>query len=182
MTLLAFPPTTTCAPYKRLYDPARWIHLATSFRATLFALHALPPLPLLCLSLHTGLGSLKLPACYSPPDQGEHNPDCPLCDGDGNSGLGALAQGKAVPFSHHINSTMVCKVTGKVMESEPLALPNGRVYSKEVRRAQVVVLLLRLERLAQALEALAIKGDGSVTCPRTRDTFEFSTTRKVFIS
>jgi len=86
---------------------------------------------------------------------------CPLC----HSSLGVL--GPEVPNSHHSNSTIVCAITGKVCEGggdELLALPNGRVYSRE------------------ALEEMAQRYEGKVRCPRTGDMFLFSELKKVFIS
>lgn len=37
-------------------------------------------------------------------------------------------------MSHHVNSTIVCRISGRVMDSEnePLAFPNGYVYSSKV--------------------------------------------------
>jgi macrophage erythroblast attacher len=161
MALLAFSPDTECLPYKvhcrfwgtaffrlhssltrfflcgwqqALYATGRWETLSTRFRSTVFNLHSLLPLPPLSLSLYTGLASLKTQACYSDSPH-EHNDDCPLCD---KEGLGALARGKpiegGVPWSHHVNSNIVCKISGRVMEGEdgPMVLPNGRVYSRSV--------------------------------------------------
>lgn len=88
------------------------------------------------------------------------NPDCPTCD---RYGLGKLA--KECPWSHHVNSTIVCGITGKVVEDGELAaLPNGRVYSR------------------QGLEAMAIKSEGKVTCPRTGQVFEIVEARRLYIS
>ena len=92
---------------------------------------------MLNLTLHAGLASLKLPTCFADNDSAsaQHNPDCPICD---QEGLGLLAKTREVPFAHHVNSIVVCKITGKIMEGdglEPMALPNGRVYSREVRKA-----------------------------------------------
>ena len=148
---------------QRLYEKSRWAALKTSFRSTLFVLHSLPPLPMLNLVLHAGLASLKLPVCLAD-EAGAHNVDCPVCD---PAGLGALAAQPEVPFAHHVNSVLVCSITGKLMEGEgrePLALPNGRVYSRE------------------ALEAMALENGGEVVCPRTGDRYDFLDTRKVFIS
>lgn len=66
-------------------------------------------------------------------------------------------------------NTVVCKITNKVLEGEdqgrePLALPNGRVYSRE------------------ALEAIATASNGKVECPQTHDVYAFSEVLKVFIS
>ena len=73
---------------------------------------------------------------------------------------------KEVPWSHHVNSTIVCSISGKIMDEDnpPMCLPNGYVYSKE------------------ALEEMATQRNGIVTCPRTGDQCDFSALRKVFIS
>jgi hypothetical protein len=56
------------------------------------------------------------------------NVDCPSCD----LNLRVLTHG--IPMSHHVNSTIVCRISGEVMDSEnePLAFPNGNVYSSKV--------------------------------------------------
>jgi len=56
------------------------------------------------------------------------NVDCPSCDPN----LRVLTHG--IPMSHHVNSTLVCRISGEVMDSEnePLAFPNGNVYSSKV--------------------------------------------------
>jgi len=156
--LLCFPPTTQCGPYKRLYDPGRWNALVQSFRLAIYNLSTLPTEPLIHLAMYAGLASLRLPACYI---QETKNVDCPVCDPD----LGKLAE--EVPYSHHVNSTIVCSLTGKIMDADnmPLAFPtHGHVYSKE------------------ALEHMAAKHDGVVICPRSGETCSFSALRKVFIS
>ncbi|KAF8637855.1 hypothetical protein AX17_002481 [Amanita inopinata Kibby_2008] len=164
--LIAFGPTTTCVPYKRLFDLSRWNNLVQSFRLTAYTLNTLPTEALLHLALYAGLAALKLSACYDPTTK---NIDCPICDGDakgieGSRGLGKLAE--EVPTSHHANSTIVCRISGKIMDEDnmPMAFPDGQVYSREV------------------LEEMAAKNDGIVTCPRTGAKCEFSALRKVFIS
>ncbi|KIK68605.1 hypothetical protein GYMLUDRAFT_68454 [Collybiopsis luxurians FD-317 M1] len=164
--LLAFPSDTTCRPYMRLYDPSRWITLMKSFRRSIYALNTLPSEPLLNLALYAGLASLKLPSCY---DHSTKNVDCPVCDGESGSeskmrGLGQLAE--EVPSSYHANSTIVCHITKKIMDANnmPMAFPNGYVYSRE------------------AMEEMAAKNNGVVTCPRTGVSCQFSELRKVFIS
>ncbi|TFK73498.1 hypothetical protein BDN72DRAFT_814449 [Pluteus cervinus] len=162
--LLAYPPTTSCGPYKRLYDPSRWYNLVRAFRAAVYNLNSLPTDPLLHLALYAGLASLKLPACYC---HSTKNVDCPVCDGEAwgsSQSLGKLAQ--EVPFSHHANSTIVCRISGKIMDADnmPMAFPDGNVYSRE------------------ALEEMAAKNGGVVTCPRLGTTCEFAALRKVFIS
>ena len=128
--LLAFRPSTSCGPYKRLYDQSRWSALIQSFRQSIYTLNTLPSIPLLNLALYSGLASLKLPTCYNDTHTDTKNVDCPVCD----PSLGRLAN--EVPFSHHVNSTIVCRVSGKIMEGDnmPLAFPcSGNVYSREVR-------------------------------------------------
>lgn len=96
-----------------------------SFRLAVYNLSTLPTEPLLHLAVYAGLASLKLPACY---DRHTKNTNCPVCDPN----LGELA--KEVPYSHHVNSTIVCRLSGKIMDADnmPMAFPNGYVYSKEV--------------------------------------------------
>ncbi|KAL1741927.1 CTLH/CRA C-terminal to lish motif domain-containing protein [Schizophyllum fasciatum] len=176
LALLAYAPGTTCGPYKRLYDPSRWDILVRSFRSAVYALNTLSPEPLLYLALYTGLASLKLRACYVKHSQ---NPDCPICDGADRAdatptptapslastrGLSKLAE--EVPFSHHTNSTIVCRITGRIMDEDdpPMAFPSGQVYSRG------------------ALEAMAAANDGIVRSPDTGEEIEFGQLRKVFIS
>ncbi|KAF7794786.1 hypothetical protein EIP86_005928 [Pleurotus ostreatoroseus] len=124
--LLAYSPESAFGPYKRLYDLSRWQTLVQSFRLAVYNLSTLPTEPLLHLAMYAGLASLKLPACYVHETK---NVDCPVCNG----GLNELA--KEVPFSHHVNSTIVCRLTGRIMDEDnwPMAFPvNGHVYSKEV--------------------------------------------------
>ncbi|KAI0090385.1 CTLH/CRA C-terminal to lish motif domain-containing protein [Irpex rosettiformis] len=156
--LLAYTPISAFGPYKRLYDLSRWQTLIQSFRVAIYNLSTLPTEPLLHLAMYAGLASLKLPACYN---QETTNIDCPICDPD----LGKLAT--EVPFSHHVNSTIVCRITGKIMDSDnfPMAFPeHGTVYSRE------------------ALEDMASRNEGQVTCPRTKETCHFADLRKVYIS
>ncbi|KDN47068.1 hypothetical protein RSAG8_03845, partial [Rhizoctonia solani AG-8 WAC10335] len=138
--------------------PQRWTFLIRTFRHAVYALYNIPTTSLLALGLSAGLSSLKLPACYDPT---QRNVDCPVCDTDG---LGVLA--KEVPWSHHVNSVIVCRITGKIMDGDnpPLCLPNGQVYSQ------------------RALEEQAAKNNGQVTCPKTGDVFSFQQTKKMFIS
>lgn len=90
------------------------------------------------------MASLKLPSCYDPDSR---NLDCPICD---SAGLGQLA--KEVPWSHHVNSTIVCEISGAIMNEDnpPLVFPNGYVYSTEVRPSPLTsgcrwLLICRLE-------------------------------------
>ena len=86
--------------------------------------------------------------------------DCPTC----NENLCVLAE--HCPFSHHVNSTLVCRISGAIMDSSnpPMAFPNGYVYSYN------------------ALSEMAKANFDVVTCPRTKETCSFSRLRKVYIS
>lgn len=68
---------------------------------------------------------------HSDPSHRNTNLDCPTC----HPSMNALIREAA--YSHHVNSTIVCRISGKVMDDEnyPLALPNGYVYSSEVSSA-----------------------------------------------
>ncbi|PPQ75590.1 hypothetical protein CVT24_010896 [Panaeolus cyanescens] len=164
--LLAFTPDTAFGTYKRLYDPSRWNQLAKSFRLAIYNLNTLSTEPLLHLALYAGLVALKLPICFERPAT---NVDCPVCDGESGTssrplGLGKLAE--EVPYSHHANSTIVCRISGKIMDEDnmPMAFPHGDVYSRE------------------ALEEMAARDNGRVTCPRTKNSCHFSDLKKVFVS
>lgn len=112
----------------------------------------------------------------SEPRGGDANADCPTCDPH----LAALAA--KVPMSHHVNSTIVCRISGEVMDSsnEPLAFPNGYVYSYKVSR---VLDCSEDEVLRyQALRHMANSNFDVVTCPRTGESCSFTRLRKVYIS
>lgn len=162
MALLAFGPDTSCPPYKALYSSSRWNALAATFRRSYLALFALPPLPLLNLSLWAGLAAIKLPSCFSP-DTTDHSVDCPTCD---PTQLGSLAKAAEVPWGHHANSAIVCKVTGKLLAGEDTvyALPNGMVYSGD------------------GCQLLASRNKGQIVCPRTNDIFQWKDLKKVYIT
>jgi macrophage erythroblast attacher len=96
--------------------------------------------------MHTTFGDFVMSSPLlpdSPPHQQPHsvtqpveeevtgNIDCPTCTPD----LVILAS--EVPMSHHVISTLVCRISGKVMDSSnpPMAFPNGYVYSYNVSEA-----------------------------------------------
>ena len=101
--------------------------MTAQFRADNYKLCSLTSHPLLSITLQAGLSALKTPQCYQLENRNVH---CPVCDTDT---LGKLAEG--LPLSHHVNSTVVCRISGKIMNEDnpPMMLPNGRVYSYEVR-------------------------------------------------
>ncbi|KAI8388350.1 CTLH/CRA C-terminal to lish motif domain-containing protein [Radiomyces spectabilis] len=158
MALIVFSKDTECQPYKDMYDPNRWTELIEQFRADNYALCSLTSHPLLSITLQAGLSALKTPQCY---EHENKNTNCPVCDADT---LGQLAE--KLPLSHHVNSTIVCRISGKIMNEDnpPMLLPNGRVYSLE------------------ALEAMMATNNGIITCPRTGDTFKRNDLKKLFIS
>ena len=80
--------------------------------------------------------------------------------------FGSLAQAPEVPWSHHLNSIIVCKITGKVLAGEDTAyaLPNGNIYSGE------------------GLEEIAKSGNGKITCPRSGNEFSWKDLKKVYIT
>ncbi|GAA5967178.1 hypothetical protein JCM11641_000464 [Rhodosporidiobolus odoratus] len=116
----------------------------------------------------SGSGDLHAPPIH--PLEGSPSPHCPLC----SSPLNQLAP--EVPYSHHVNSTIVCPITGRVVEGEGeggelVALVSrtgggeGRVYSKEG-------LLLRASQ----------HPEGKLVDPATGEVFEWDEMKRVFIS
>ncbi|CAO3591213.1 unnamed protein product [Absidia cylindrospora] len=158
MGLLAYKKDTLCEPFKTLYDPRRWQELVTQFRADNYALCSLTSHPLLSITLQAGLSAMKTTQCYQHENR---NVNCPVCDGNT---FGQLAE--KLPLSHHVNSTVVCRISGRIMNEDnpPMLLPNGRVYSLE------------------ALKEMAGQSNGVIICPRTGDTFSLDDLKKVFVS
>ncbi|KAH9872973.1 GID complex subunit containing RING finger motif [Plenodomus biglobosus] len=123
--LLAYRPWDEVEPYASLYSPARWTHLASLFLTTHHSLYSLPPRPLLHIALSAGLSALKTPACHSAFTSSSANASsstttvCPICSTE----LNELARN--VPYALHTKS---------IVENDPVALPNGRVYGSEKLR------------------------------------------------
>ena len=67
-------------------------------------------------------------------------------------------------------------------DNMPMAFPDGHVYSREVRNLLFFCTFSLMNFLSQALEEMAAKNDGIVTCPRTGKSCPFTLLRKVFIS
>jgi|SRR5579859_539311 len=104
-----------------MYAPDRWQHLADSFVLAHHTLYSVPSAPLLHIALSAGLSALKTPSCYSnvprPPMNffsDTTNSLCPICSVE----LNALARN--VPYAQHVRNIV----------EDPVALPNGRVYSQ----------------------------------------------------
>lgn len=127
--------TYASALVQSFYSPARYTLITTQFRETFLRLHDLPSVPLLHLALQAGLASLKTGVCLSGGGKdisfsiaeggasvsekqeiskaarglqyhGLRSPNCPVC----SSPLITLA--REVPFSHYINSSIVCPLSG----------------------------------------------------------------------
>ncbi|KAF2114836.1 CTLH/CRA C-terminal to lish motif domain-containing protein [Lophiotrema nucula] len=120
--LLAFKPWVEIEPYASLYSPSRWEHLAQLFLTTHHSLYSLPPRPLLHIALSAGLSALKTPSCHSAYTSSSANSAsstttvCPICSTE----LNELARN--VPYALHTKS---------IVESDPVVLPNGRIYGRE---------------------------------------------------
>lgn len=226
--LLAFAPSTTCAPYSAMYSTARWQDLRDRFRQTFLQIHGLPPIPVLHIAMQAGLASLKTPVCIPPPappgmtttraDDGdvvmqtasqENGTDgaqqqgtsgstpsvylhpkpiplseCPVC---APSPLHKLAA--EVPYSHHELSTIVCRLSGRVIEGgdgsggelralvsrDRLQYPRETTGTSTERVARVYSL--------EELESLAARNpDGQVIDPETGEVYDWSELRKVYIT
>lgn len=123
----------------------------------MYELYNLTNNSLLIMTLQVGLSALKTPACYQEENQ---NFNCPVCT---KESFGKLAQG--LPQAHHMNSCLVCKVTGELMNEDnpPMALPNGNVYSRK------------------AIEQI-LNQNGKIEDPRSGAVFSLAQCRKVYIS
>jgi macrophage erythroblast attacher len=133
------------------------VALISQFRRENFGIHNLSSLPLIFVALQAGLSALKTPNCYIDANK---NINCPVCA----PSLGSLAE--RLPFSHHTNSCIVCRVTGEIMDENnpPLVLPNGNVYS------------------TKALQDLAKNNGGKVIDPRSGQTYDLSQAKKAFLA
>ncbi|CAN6453465.1 unnamed protein product [Victoria cruziana] len=156
MATLAFKSTTECATYKVLFDPKQWDYLVEQFKQEFYKLYGMTLEPLLNIFLQAGLSSLKTPFCYEE--------DCTKEDPLSQETFRKLAQ--PLPFSKQHHSKLVCYISKELMDADnpPLVLPNGFVYS------------------TKALEDMAKKNGGRITCPRTSLVYNFSELAKVFIS
>ncbi|GAA5892592.1 hypothetical protein JCM5296_006170 [Sporobolomyces johnsonii] len=102
--------------------------------------------------------------------EGTPSPHCPLCA----SPLSKL--GPEVPYSHHVNSTIVCGISGKVVEGD-----GGE-------GGQLVALVSRVsgEGRVYSKEGLALRAsqhpEGKLIEPVTGEVFEWDELKKVFIS
>ncbi|KAK9148328.1 hypothetical protein Scep_007085 [Stephania cephalantha] len=156
MATLAFKSNTECAAYKVFFEPQQWIYLVEQFKQEFYRLYGMTLEPLLNIYLQAGLSALKTPFCYED--------DCTKEDPLSQENFRKLA--KPLPFSKQQHSKLVCYITKELMDTEnpPLVLPNGYVYC------------------TKALEEMAKKNDGKITCPRTGLVCNYSELVKAFIS
>lgn len=146
-----------------MYSPTRWHHLSTLFISTHHTLISLPTRPLLHIALSAGLSALKTPACHSAYASSSSNSHstttkvCPICSTE----LNELARN--VPYAHHTKS---------YVESDPIVLPNGRIYGRA-----------RLEDLQRKLVGGVGEVSGAdVRDPTTGEVFKWEEVKKVYIS
>jgi macrophage erythroblast attacher len=101
----------------------RWIDLENDFKQVFFQVYSMKSSSSLEVLFQSGLMSLKTPFCYS-----NKNKTCPVCCNE----IGILA--KDLPASHHPVSTLICRITGDIMDhaNPPMSLPNGQAYSEKV--------------------------------------------------
>ena len=141
-----------------MFSQSRWEHLANLFIRTHHELLSLPTQPLLHIALSAGLSALKTPACHSAYASSSSNASstttsvCPICSTE----LKELARN--VPYAHHTKS---------FVESDPIVLPNGRIYGRE--------------RLFNTSKKLGAK-EGKLKDPTTGDIFEASQIAKVYFA
>lgn len=171
--LLCQSPNTDAQPYQDLFGSIRWKYLADLFVETHHALLSLPVQPLLHVALSAGLSALKTPACHSAYNPASSSTPghariatntslCPICSME----LNDLARN--VPYAHHTTS---------YVESDPVVLPNGRIYGRD-----------RLEELQRKLAMASVGGndikigkEGEVRDPTTAETFTWDQVKKVYI-
>ncbi|KAG2730081.1 hypothetical protein I3843_01G271200 [Carya illinoinensis] len=156
MATLAFKSNTECARYKVLFEPIQWDFLVDQFKQEFCRLYGMTLEPLLHIYLQAGLSALKTPYCYED--------DCTKEDPLSQDNFRKLAL--PLPYSKQHHSKLVCYITKELMDTEnpPQVLPNGYVYS------------------TKALEEMAKKNNGKITCPRTGLVCNYLDLVKAYIS
>ncbi|XP_050385864.1 protein MAEA homolog [Argentina anserina] len=153
---VAYKSTTECNTYKVLFEPKQWDYLVDQFKQEFCKLYGMTLEPLLNIYLQAGLSALKTPYCYED--------DCTKEDPLSQEGFRKLAL--PLPYSKQHHSKLVCYITKELMDTEnpPQVLPNGYVYS------------------TKALEEMAKKYNGKITCPRTGLVCNYTDLVKAYIS
>uniref|UniRef100_A0A7S1EGV6 CTLH domain-containing protein n=2 Tax=Hemiselmis andersenii TaxID=464988 RepID=A0A7S1EGV6_HEMAN len=159
MAALAFRKDKRSSLYADLFDEGRRRELVGLFKAAVYQTLNLPTNSTLSVVLQAGLACMKCTQCSDGEDSGR-NPNCPVC----TPVLRALAE--PLPLAHHMHSSLVCAMSGCVMDHDnpPMALPNGYVYS------------------SNALHKMASTSGDGVLCLATRERYALADLRKVFIS
>ncbi|KAJ6901988.1 macrophage erythroblast attacher [Populus alba x Populus x berolinensis] len=154
--IVAFKSNPDCAVYKVFFEPKQWDFLVEQFKQEFCRLYGMTLEPLLNIFLQAGLSALKTPHCYED--------DCTKEDPLSQESFRKLAL--PLPFSKQHHSKLVCYITKELMDTEnpPQVLPNGYVYS------------------TKALEEMAKRNDGKITCPRTGLVCNYSEVVKAYIS
>ncbi|XP_052227230.1 E3 ubiquitin-protein transferase MAEA-like [Dreissena polymorpha] len=158
MGLLLYTPDTSIPHLQELMDGERWHRLVEQFRLENFKLHQLNNSSVFTVTLQAGLSALKTPFCYKSNGAGK-NAQCPVC----SKNLNRL--GQHLPFAHCANSKLICHISGQPLNEHnpPMMMPNGYVYG------------------CNALEEMAAKNEGKVTCPRSRETHHIEKCEKVYV-
>ncbi|KAJ4719775.1 Macrophage erythroblast attacher [Melia azedarach] len=156
MATLAFKSNTECTTYKVLFEAKQWDFLVDQFKQEFCKLYGMTLEPLLNIYLQAGLSALNTPYCYED--------DCTKEDPLSQESFRKLAS--PLPYSKQHHSKLVCYITKELMDTEnpPQVLPNGYVYS------------------TKALEEMAKKNNGKITCPRTGLVCNYSDLVKAYIS
>ncbi|KAK6929262.1 CTLH/CRA C-terminal to LisH motif domain [Dillenia turbinata] len=141
---------------RALFEPKQWDFLVDQFKQEFCKLYGMTLEPLLNIFLQAGLSALKTPFCYED--------DCTKEDPLSQESFRKLAL--PLPFSKQHHSKLVCYITKELMDTEnpPLVLPNGYVYS------------------TKALEDMARRNNGKITCPRTGLVCSYTDLVKAYIS
>lgn len=139
-----------------LLSSERWTDLINEFQSVFFQVYCMKSESPIEILFQTGLMSLKTPFCYH--TKQKHNLMCPVCCDE----IGKLAQ--PLPASQHPVSSLLCRITGEIMDhlNQPLALPNGQVYSEKAVLEQV-------------------RANGKFVCPITNKEYKLEECKKVYI-
>ena len=174
--LLAQQPDTQAQPYKDYFSAARWQELANLFIETHHTLLTLPVQPLLHVALSAGLSALKTPACHSAYNPASSSTPghariaansslCPICSMELND------VARSVPYAHHNASSV---------GSDPVVLPNGRIYGRA--RLEDLQRKLNMAGMGSAgPDEPEIGKEGDVLDPTTGERFTWQQVKKVYI-
>ena len=144
--------------FKWWYSQERREELVALFTDTHHQLFSITSYPLLLVALSAGLSAVKTPSCHSKHASSTANASstttsvCPICSTE----LNELA--RKLPYAHHTKS---------YVETDPVVLPNGRVYGRD--------------RLLKYCKKLGLD-EGMIKDPTTSEMFRTGEMRKVFIT